>query len=173
MGAVIFSQFDQSFLNFGPRIPGLIFYLVLGWLVIKVVVSILRNSLRIARVPKALSNIVVSLCVAILWIILLSELARQAGLSSLAVKISGSLLVLGLAVANGAAGIAGDILSGLFLARDKDFEVGYRIKSGEIEGVIKKIDIRKTRIEDKGGKLFIVPNSKIDAVGWQVLQKGD
>ncbi|MFA5927552.1 MAG: mechanosensitive ion channel domain-containing protein [Patescibacteria group bacterium] len=161
----------EPFRALGPRLPILILGLAAGYLAIKILASLASNALRLAKVPKALTNIVISLIVTVLWLILFSELARTAGLPSLAVKISGSLLVVGLAIANGASAVAGDILSGVFLAQDRDFEVGYRIKSGEIEGVIKKIDIRKTRIEDNNGCLHIIPNSKLDTVGWKIISR--
>lgn len=167
----IFAQFGDQITRVCPRLPGLFLYLLAGYLVIKILVSLLKNTLRIAKISPALVNIIISLSSIILWVILFSELAQEVGLSSLAVKISGSLLVVGLAVANGMSALAGDIVSGVYLSKDRDFDVGMRIKSGDYEGVIKKIDIRKTRLLADDGQLQIIPNSRIDTVGWSVLKQ--
>ncbi len=164
-----FSQFNQQVANFGPKIPGIIFSFAVGYLLIKILAGSLGRALKIAKVPKALSNILVSLAVIILWFVLFSELAREAGFSSLAAKISGSLVLLGFAIANGISTLANDITSGIFLAKDNNFECGMRIKTGDIEGVVEKTDIRKTTIKGDKGEIFIVPNSRIDQGGWTVL----
>jgi len=167
----IAKMFVDPLFSIGPKIPGLILSLLFGYVVIWFLTSLLKNSMRIARIPGALANLIISLTAVLLWVILFSELARQVGLSSLAVKISGSLLVVGLAIANGMSALAGDIVAGVFLAKDRDFEVGFRIKTGDIEGVIKKIDIRKVRLEDDDKRLYIVPNSKIDSNGWVIIAR--
>ncbi|OQA04248.1 MAG: putative MscS family protein YkuT [bacterium ADurb.Bin400] len=164
-------QFFHPLVSIVPKLPELFLALLAGVVIIKLILGFLRRGLTIARTPKALSNIIISLIAVVLWLILFSELARQAGLSSLAVKISGSLLVLGLAVANGASSMASDIIAGVFLANDTDFEVGFKIKSGDIEGTIDRIDIRKTRIIDESGCTHIIPNSKLDTAGWKVVER--
>lgn len=165
----VLNQFFEPVATVGPELPVIALGLIVGFIIIKILSSLLRDTLKVARVPKALAGIIVSLVVIVMWIILFSELAREAGLSSLAIKISGSLLIVGLAAANGMSALAGDIVSGVFLAKDRDFEVGYRVRIGDVEGVIKKIDIRKTRIEDDKGNTIIIPNSKLDLTGWTVL----
>ena len=164
-------KFYQLFLNLGPKLPGVIAALVLGYIFIRILIAVLRRVLRIGKAHKALIEIITSLANILLWILLLSEVTRQLGLSSLALTISGSVVALGFAMANGLSALTADIISGLFLSKDQDFEVGYRIKSGDIEGVVEKIDMRKIRIRDDAGKLFILPSSKVDSLGWVVLEK--
>jgi small-conductance mechanosensitive channel len=106
-----------------------------------------------------------------MWVILFAEIARQLGMGSLAVTISGSLAVLALALASGASGLAGDIIAGVFLARDSDFEIGFRIRIGGIEGIIQKIDIRKIRVVDDKGDIHIFPNTKLDKEGWVIVSQ--
>lgn len=168
MWGSLINHFLDPFISLGPKIPALLLGLLFGYLVILFINATVGNAMKVAKIPAALRNITTSLLTVILWIILFSELAREAGLTSLAIKISGSLLIIGLAVANGLSSLANDVVSGIFLAKDRDFEIGYKIKVGDIEGTIKKIDIRKTRLEGKDGKIYIVPNSKIDLVGWIV-----
>jgi small-conductance mechanosensitive channel len=164
-------KFYQLFLNLGPKLPGVISALILGYIFIRILMAIIRRVLRISKTHKALIEIITSLANILLWILLLSEIARQLGLASLALTISGSVIALGFAMANGLSSLTADIISGVFLSKDQDFEVGYRIKSGDIEGVVEKIDMRKIRIRDDAGKLFVLPSSKVDSLGWVVLEK--
>jgi len=106
-----------------------------------------------------------------MWVILFAEIARELGLGSLAITISGSLAVLAIALASGASGLAADIISGIFLAKDSDFEIGYKIKVGSIEGIVTGVDIRKIRIIDDEGSIYILPNAKLDKEGWQVISR--
>ncbi|MEK9155768.1 MAG: mechanosensitive ion channel domain-containing protein [Patescibacteria group bacterium] len=171
MAEEILGRFLSPLLAIGPKIPDLTLGLLFGYILIKILAALLKNALKVARIPRALSDIIISILLIVMWVVLFSELARQAGLGSLAIKISGSLLVLGLALANGASTITADALAGIFLARDKNFACGLRIKTGEIEGVIEKIDVRKTRIRDNKGSIYVVSNSKIDQAGWQVVDE--
>jgi len=165
-------RLGDLFINLLPKLPGLIIGLIAGYLLIRLLTFLLRRVLKVVRLNKALIDITVSLGNVLLWILLLSELLRQAGLNNLALTISGSLVALGFALANGTQALTGDIIAGLFLARDKDFECGYRVKIGDIEGVVDKIDIRKVRIKSDDGKVHVLPNSKVDnANGWTIISR--
>ena len=168
----IAGRFWEPIKNFGPKIPILIVGLIAGILVIKILLVLMERTLKITRAPKALSGIVISLVAIVLWIMLFSEIARELGLSSVAITISGSLIVLGLALASGASNLTSDIISGVFIAKDDDFEVGFRVKSKDVEGVVQKIDIRKVRIVDDDNKLHIIPNTTLDKSGWMVIARG-
>jgi small-conductance mechanosensitive channel len=80
-------------------------------------------------------------------------------------------VALGFALANGASSLTADIISGLFLSRDRDFECGYRIKVGDIEGTIERVDTRKIRIKSDDGRTHVFPSSKVDTMGWTVVEK--
>lgn len=160
--------------NLWPKLPAFFLTLAVGYLFIKVGLFIFERLLKAFRFNKSIQGLILSLVDIVLWVMLVAEIARQVGLSNLAITISSSIFALGFAIANGASAMAADIIAGLNLARDKDFECGYRIKVGDIEGIVKKIDIRKVRIEGEGGKIHVLPNSKIDnANGWTVIDRGD
>jgi small-conductance mechanosensitive channel len=158
--------------NVGPKLPGLILTLAIGYLAIKIGLFIMGRALKLVRLSKAVRELAISLASIVLWVMVIAEIARQAGLSSLAITISSSIFALGLAIANGASAMASDIIAGLSLARDKDFECGFRIKVGDVEGIVEKIDVRKVRIKDDKGRITVIPNSKIDnTIGWSVIDR--
>ncbi|MDD3086706.1 MAG: mechanosensitive ion channel [Patescibacteria group bacterium] len=155
----VLNSFWLPVYNFLPKLPTLILIVLLGYLIIQIIYWILNRALKLSKIPRALIGVIASLSLIIMWVILFAEIARQLGMGSLAVTISGSLAVLALALASGASGLAGDIIAGVFLARDSDFEIGFRIRIGGIEGIIQKIDIRKIRVVDDKGDIHIFPNT--------------
>jgi small conductance mechanosensitive channel len=167
----ILTSLWQPIEHYGPKIPELIVTIVIGILLVKLLLMILSRSLRVIRISRALSNVLISIISVILWVLLFSELARQAGMTNLAFTISGSIVVIGLALANGASTLTSDIISGIYLAKDQDFEIGYRVKIGDIEGIIRKVDMRKVRVRDDEGKLHIFPNNVVDKADWVVLAR--
>jgi len=171
----MFVDLVDSFVNlvidFIPKLPPLVLSLVLGIIIIKVLTELAKYFLKIARVPKTLSSILLSLLAIVLWVLLFGELARELGMTSVAITVSGSLIVLGLALSNGATALTADIIAGVFLAKDRDFEIGHKVKIGEFEGVVQSIDVRRVRIIDKDGVLHVIPNANIDKSGWSVLER--
>lgn len=157
--------------NFLPKIPVLVLVILIGYLIIQVIYWVLNRALKLSRIPRALVGVIASLSLIVMWVILFAEVARQLGMGSLAVTISGSLAVLALALASGASGLAGDVIAGVFLARDSDFEIGFRIRVGNVEGIIQKIDIRKIRLVDDKGDIHIFPNTKLDKEGWVIISQ--
>ncbi len=173
MWSDLINRFAQPIINFWPLLPKIILGLFVGAVAIKILLEIVQKLLKVGRVPRTLIDIIASLGAIILWIMLLSEVAKFVGLSSIAVTISGSLVVLGFALANGATALTSDVISAFFLAKDRDFNIGYTIKTADIEGEIIKIDVRKIRVRGKDGKLFVIPNANLDRNGWCVIDRGD
>ena len=63
----------------------------------------------------------------------------------------------------GAQSLFSDILSGMFLVFDRQYEVGDYVKIGDYEGVVRAISIRATYLE-LGGKEMIIPNGQVKDV---------
>ncbi|HSH31137.1 MAG TPA: mechanosensitive ion channel domain-containing protein [Candidatus Saccharimonadales bacterium] len=156
-----------------PNLPKALVLLLFGFVLIKIVSWVAQLLLQLVRLPKGLKGILVSLMDALLWVFLIISLLQALGLTNVALAFSGSIVALGLALGTGAASLAADILAGIFLAQDKDFNIGDEVKAGEggTEGVIQSMDMRRTRILAKDGKLHIMPNSVIERKEWVVLAK--
>lgn len=74
-----------------------------------------------------------------------------------AVAIGGSL---GLAFAIGAKDIAASFLSGLIVVFDRSFQVGDRVKFGDIYGDVLSIGVRSTRVRTLDDSIVTIPNSQ-------------
>lgn len=57
-----------------------------------------------------------------------------------------------------------DIISGIFILVDDQFNVGDTVKIGAHTGRVKAVSLRLTILEDKEGDVIYIPNSKINSV---------
>lgn len=69
--------------------------------------------------------------------------------------------IIGLIIGFGAQSLIEDIITGLFVIFERQYEIGDIIILGDFRGVVKSIGVRTTTIEDAGGNLKIVNNSDI------------
>jgi len=71
-------------------------------------------------------------------------------MDEVALVASGSIALVALAIGTAALGTTGDIIAGVFLAGDEDFKIGYTVTAAGVTGLIKSIDLRKSRIVGRG-----------------------
>ncbi len=69
-----------------------------------------------------------------------------------------------LAVSLGAQSLVADIISGLFIVIEGEYQVGDIVVIDDWRGTVKEIGIRTTKIEDAGGNIKIVNNSEIKTI---------
>lgn len=165
---------DQIVEIFGrawDKLPQLLLTFIVGYLVMKVILMIVGGLIKVSRAKQALKDILLSVIGLALWLLLIAAMLQQVGLTQLAFALSGFVAIAGLAVTAGASSLVQDLISGVFLAQDPDFNVGDELKVGEIEGIIEKMDARKIRLRDKKGMLHVLPNSMFDKASWIVVQK--
>lgn len=89
------------------------------------------------------------------------------GLSILGVNIStifAGVSILVLALSFGAESLIQDVITGLFLTFDSQFNVGDIIEIGGFRGTVEQIGVRATYIKDPGGNVQIINNSDIRKV---------
>jgi small conductance mechanosensitive channel len=156
-----------------PKIPVAIVAIIAGYIIIKILAHILRVAFKWTKWPEGLQGIMVTLLRASMWIFLLITILQILGLTSVALALTGSFAVLLLGFSNGISGTVSDLVSGLQLANDKDFKVGYQVKAGDQKtvGIVREMDIKKTRIEDEEGNMHVIPNSVIEKNEWVVMQR--
>jgi small-conductance mechanosensitive channel len=167
----ILSAFSEPVNQALPKIPQALLAFAVGVIVLHLLQWIFEKTLRLAKAPRSLQQILGSIVQVVLWVILIAAVFQSIGLTQIAFTLSGSVAIIGIALGAGANALVQDIITGLFLARDRDFNVGYRIKIGDVEGTIKQIDIRKVRIEADNGNIYVVPNSNLDKASWVVLDR--
>ena len=72
--------------------------------------------------------------------------------------------VIGLGISFGAQSIFKDMLTGLFILIEDQYNVGDTIKIAGLTGTVEDLSLRVTRLRDGDGTVYIVPNSQITTV---------
>jgi len=159
-----------------PRLPIALFDLLVGIIVIRLIVRLARLVMKITNFQPGLRDVISSILETILWMLLLVALLNELGFSGIIYFFTGSIAAIGLAMAAGGSTLIADIVAGIFLARDVDFNVGDEIEimlpTGTMtRGRIESMDSRRTRLRDDRGLLHIIPNSVIERNEWIVHNK--
>ncbi len=168
-----FGNITVSINDIVPRLPVAIIGLVIGIIIIKVIGRFLAPALRFTKWPLGLQEIMVTLIRVAMWVFLLITILQVLGLTSVALAITGSFAILLIGFSTGISNTVNDLISGLQLANDKDFKVGFKVKAGDQKtvGIIREMDVKKTRIESEDGKLHVIPNGVIEKNEWVVLDR--
>ncbi len=172
----IISSLDSISISAGeiiPKIPIAIIALLAGYIFIRLTTGFIKVALGWTRWPIGLQEIMRTLIQVILWVLIMITILQILGLSNVALALTGSLAILLLGFSSGISSTVSDLMAGLQLANDKDFKVGYKVKAGDQKtvGIIREMDIKKTRIEDDSGHLHVIPNSDIEKNEWVVLYR--
>lgn len=133
-----------------------------GWLLIGNLKKLFEKLLMRGRLDKALVNLLGSVLTFAGWIIVIAAIFKVLGFTEVSLAFSGSLALVAMGLATSASSIVGDLFSGVSLIADDDFQLGSRVTAAGVTGVVESIDMRKTRIRDDKGNLFVIPNKAID-----------
>ena len=75
-----------------------------------------------------------------------------------------SMGLVGLALSLGAQTLVKDIIGGLFILIEDQFDIGDSIRVGDLSGTVERMTLRATHIRAFGGELHIIPNGEIRTV---------
>ncbi len=153
------------------KLPQILLTLIVGFLLIKLIKALIHGVIRVSRANQALKGILMSVVDVGLWILVLAAIFQQLGLGQIALALSGTVAIAGIAISVGSSAFIQDMVAGIFLSQDPDFNVGDTIEHAGVEGIVERMDARKVRLRDKGGDLHVYPNSSFDKEPWIVLEK--
>lgn len=72
--------------------------------------------------------------------------------------------IIGLAVSFGAQSIVKDFISGLFILIENQYAIGDKVKIDDKEGMVIKITMRSTLLQNENGAVSYIPNGSIKIV---------
>ena len=139
---------------------GYILYIVFKFIFMK----IFSNNKRSLTIIKLLTSFI-KYAIAIVAILLILSAFGVDGRTLLA-----SAGILGLVIGLGAQSLIADIIAGVFIVFEGDFEVGDIVVVDNWRGEVQEIGIRTTKIIDWGGNVKIINNSHIASIINQTKQ---
>ena len=72
--------------------------------------------------------------------------------------------ILGVGIGLGAQSIFKDMLNGIFILMEDQYNVGEAVSLAGLKGTVEDLSLRSTRLRDGDGTLYIIPNSQIATV---------
>ncbi|MGB5927347.1 MAG: mechanosensitive ion channel domain-containing protein [Cyclobacteriaceae bacterium] len=142
-----------------PRLLLAIITLIVGFIVIKKLVGIIRNKLENSKADPSLSPFLSSLIKAVLIIVLIISVAEMVGVetTSFVAVLGAASLAIGLALQGSLANFAGGIL----LLLMKPFKVGDVIEAQGVTALVTDIQIFHTVLKTYDNKTIILPNGPL------------
>jgi len=114
---------------------------------------------RTYTVNSVISNAIIVASVVTALLIIAGELNIQI------TPILASAGVLGIVIGFGAQSLIKDIINGLFILFEQQYQIDDIITVGEVSGIVEKISLRTTVLRDIEGIVHYIPNGEIKTVG--------
>jgi small-conductance mechanosensitive channel len=158
------SQFLNGIVAALPRLLSGLVFLVLAYVVIRLVKLALRSTLdRIYPADQALVvDLVVTVASLFLWFGAGLTVLDIVGMGEIAASLGTATGFIALGVALALKEMIADTVAGVYLLRDPDFNEGDLVTTASVTGTIVTIDLRKTRIRSEEGDLVVVANRDVE-----------
>lgn len=160
----VLADFFAGIVSAIPNVLSGVLFLVLAYLSIRVILAVVRSVLD--RVYPEEQELIVDLLVVVvgifLWFGAALALLKIVGLGEVAASLGTAAGFIGLGVAFALKEMIADTVAGIYLLRDADFNVGESVETASVTGTIRRIGLRKTRIEAENGDLIVLANRDVE-----------
>ena len=158
-----FKPVTDSLINFGKtygfKIIGSILIFVLGWILSKLLVKLLRKGLVKTNLDISLVNFLLkTIHIVVLILVLLAALSNL-GISTtgLVAAFSAAAIAVSLALKDSLGNIAGGIL----MLLTQPFSTGHYIETDGVSGTVLKIDLIHTTLKTPDNRQIVIPNGQL------------
>lgn len=153
-------------------LPKLIFFLLVAFALSRVVMFFVNRMRRLAdrhadNIQRAselrtVASILRATAYSIIGFIVLLHILGVLGINLTPLLASAG--VVGVGIGLGAQSLFKDIINGIFILVENQFNVGDTVKLASLEGVVEDLTLRLTTLRDGDGTLYLIPNSQIATV---------
>ncbi len=176
MQSVVTSALDGFVHNIQAALPNIIsgvVFLVLAALVVKAVLFILRIALdrMLPGESPVYRQFIATIAALFLWFSVALTFLSILGFTNIAASLGTASGFIALGVSYAASDMIADAVAGVYLLRDPDFMPGDTVETAKASGVVKSIELRKTRF-DVDGDTVVVGNSDIEN-NWTKHESGE
>ncbi len=152
----------QAFLNHLPTLIRCIIYIILVYFICKILRTIFKNQMlknnRRKTVVALMDGLVKYAAALTLFVLVLTAFGVNTG------AVLASVGILTLVIGLGAQSLIADIIAGMFIIFENEYNVGEIITIDDFRGTVIEIGIRCTKLLDWAGNIKIVNNSDISNV---------
>ena len=155
--------------------------IAIGLIITKIVVDITRkildrddvdNLIRNLGYEPAVKDLLILIMKYLFYFVIFMIAIAQFGFGTFVIEAILIIIVLafGALIIYSLKDLIPNISAGITIARSKAYKVGDKIKVGLYEGIVREFNITSTKIEDKMGRLIIIPNSVI--IRGEIINEG-
>ncbi|OSP10799.1 mechanosensitive ion channel protein MscS [Halorubrum ezzemoulense DSM 17463] len=158
------SNFVEGLVVAVPRLLSGLIFLALAYLTVRVVLSVVHGSIERLYVGdrELVGDLIVTLVSVFLWFGVALTFLKVVGMGDIAASLGTAVGFIALGVSYALSEMIEDTVAGVYLLRDPDFNVGYRVESKGVTGTVAAIELRKTRIDTDGGDRIVMANREIE-----------
>ena len=163
----------QEFIR--SKLPHLLIAVLIGFVLYRILSLITGRMIRIAEQHAAahmrvaqvrtMAGVIRATGVTIIAAIVTMQFLAAIGVNLAPLLASAG--VAGVAIGLAAQNIVRDMLNGILILLEDQFNVGDTIKIAGVAGVVETMTLRKTTLRDGDGTLYVIPNSQITTVANQ------
>lgn len=133
--------------------------LVVGIIVIRIVMKMVRKTLEKSRLEKAAHTLIISLCNAVLCVLLCLSLAKSLGIDVTGVVAFASVLTLAVSLALQT--MLSNVVGGFTLLYNHPFRSGDVVEIAGQTGKVEEISMAYTKLSTPDNKVISIPNSAV------------
>ena len=177
MGKVLDEWIDdtQEFLH--SKLPHLIMVAIIAFILSRLLRAITARTIRVAEQHaagqvrlaqvKTLAGVIRTTGLAIIATIAGMQFLAAVGVDLAPLLASAGIA--GVAIGLAAQNIVRDMLNGILILIEDQFNVGDTVRVAGVSGVVEAMTLRKTTVRDADGTLYVIPNSQISTVANQSI----
>lgn len=160
----MFASIQNLFTTYNDKIFRILLIISIALLLSAIVEYLFKSWGK--RVPTKRAQTVLSVLLNIIRVVIFIS-ALLLVLSAVSVNVTPFLAsagILGLAVGFGSQLLIRDLITGIFLILENQFNAGDRVKIDTIEGVVDHVGLRTISVRDDSGAMHIIPNGSVTKI---------
>jgi small-conductance mechanosensitive channel len=147
-----------------PRLLSGVVFLALAYVTVRIGLTLVRSSIKRIYIGdrELVGDLIVTLVAVFLWFGVALTFLKVLGMGDIAASLGTAVGFIALGVSYALSEMIEDTVAGVYLLRDPDFNVGYRVEAKGVTGTVAAIELRKTRIDTDAGDRVVMANREIE-----------
>ena len=155
-----------------PKLVTALLFLAIAYVAIRLVLVVVRSALeRIYADSRLVADLFTTVAAVFLWFAATLTLLKILGMGDIAASLGTATGFVALGVSYALSDMIADTVAGVYLLKDPDFDPGDEVTVGDVTGVVRDVDLRKTRLA-VDGDVVVMGNSSVEEK-WTKKGKSD
>lgn len=162
LGTSVIGQTLRSIYAALPNILTGLIFLVFAYIGIRLATDFSRRALYHTYSEKMIADLIVTVEKVFLWFGTFLVFFNILGMGEIAASLGTATGFIALGIALALKDMLADVVAGVYLLKDQDFNPGDTVKTSDAQGEITSIDLRKTRLELESGNTMVLANKEVE-----------